>query len=122
MKYLKTVAVMAVMLIVGACSGTATYNPEKIKEVTQKEELSDADYEFLTDQMIVITKSLESNQKTMETETDEAKKKEMMNDPQLKEMALTGVGLGVMLQQAEKKGELPESCVKKLEKFKAEQE
>lgn len=113
----------AFVLLLSSCGGGAasSYQPEKIKEISENIKNNggtESDYNFLIDQLAWITKNIESKKAEADSAADPEKAKELKKETQ--EMALTVVGIGVILKDAEDKGTLPEGSVKKLEKLEAE--
>lgn len=118
MKLLKILCIALCLTGMAACSGSASYSPEKCTQLSEKiksgDTLSEKDYSEIVDQFAAATELFVKKQQ--EFGDDKAKMSEYLSSDEGKQLVGNVLGFGIYLDQNADK--LSASDVKKMEKTK----
>lgn len=120
-KVIISLASMFMMLLV-ACSGSSSYNPETCSKLEtmarEKQELTESDYNQMIDQMVAACKILA--EKKTQIGDDKDAMREFRNSEEGKQLLTYSLGFAFYLES--EKNNLPEGSLKKLAEAKTELE
>ena len=118
MKLLKILCIALCLTGMAACSGSASYSPEKCEQLSEKiksgDTLSEKDYSEIVDQFVAATELFYKKQQ--ELGDDKAKMNEYYSTEEGQKLVGTVLGFGIFLDQHS--ADISESDAKKMEKVK----